>query len=116
MASPDIPPLLPKAGPPFRLKQPPPPLSLPPLLPIHRPPTQLAPPSGTRPSLLTVGELERFKNLLLFAKATVEGLYAGRHRSPLPGSSAEFRDFKNYVAGDSVDQLDWRAYGRTRKL
>ncbi len=79
-------------------------------------PRRLVPSPLSRAPLLTVGELERFQNLLLFTQATVEGLYAGQHRSPLPGSSAEFRDFKNYVAGDSIDQIDWRAYGRTRRL
>ncbi|SRR5581483_11141375 len=67
-------------------------------------------------SLLTVEELERFKNLLVFAQSTVEGWYVGKHKSPLRGSSAEFADYKEYVAGDDVSRLDWRAYGRTRRL
>jgi uncharacterized protein (DUF58 family) len=73
---------------------------------------------GARPasSLLSADELDRFKNLLLFAQSLVDGFFAGRHRSPHPGSSAEFRDYKDYVAGDALDRIDWRAYGRTRKL
>jgi uncharacterized protein (DUF58 family) len=67
-------------------------------------------------SLLTVQELERFKNLLVFARSTVEGYYAGKHKSPFRGSTAEFADYKEYVAGDDVARLDWRAYGRTRRL
>lgn len=67
-------------------------------------------------AILSPDELDRFKNLLLFAQATVDGFFAGRHRSPHPGSSAEFRDYKDYVAGDGLDRIDWRAYGRTRKL
>jgi uncharacterized protein (DUF58 family) len=46
----------------------------------------------------------------------VDGFYAGKHRSPYPGASAEFRDYKDYVAGDSLDRIDWRAYGRSRRL
>lgn len=89
----------------------------PPPLPGARPTTRLAESRlGRRNFLLSIEELERFKNLLLFAQAQVEGLYSGRHRSSLPGSSAEFRDFKNYAAGDSIDHVDWRAYGRTRRL
>ena len=114
MASSQIPPLLSAGASPPR-NAPSPPLT-PPRLGAQRPITQLARSAGARPSLLTVSELERFKNLLLFAQAAVEGMYAGKHRSPLPGSSVEFRDFKNYVAGDSVDHIDWRAYGRTRRL
>lgn len=83
-------------------------------------PTVLAKPLPFGPSpqqpLLTVEELERFKNLLVFARATVEGYYSGRHKSPYRGSSAEFADYKEYVAGDDVSRLDWRAYGRSRKL
>jgi len=74
------------------------------------------PRSRTSPSLLSIEELERFKNLLLFAQATVDGFFAGQHRSPHPGSSVEFRDYKDYVAGDDLGRIDWRAYGRTRKL
>lgn len=67
-------------------------------------------------SLLSAEELDRFKNLLLFAQTTVDGFFAGRHRSHHPGTSAEFRDYKDYVAGDALDRIDWRAYGRTRRL
>lgn len=74
------------------------------------------PRSHTASSLLSIEELERFKNLLLFAQAMVDGFFAGQHRSPHPGSSVEFRDYKDYVAGDDLVRVDWRAYGRTRKL
>jgi len=66
--------------------------------------------------LLTPEELERFKNLLLFARLTVEGYYAGKHRSPHRGSSVEFTDYREYVPGDEVNRIDWRAYGRSRRL
>ncbi|MEA3209614.1 MAG: hypothetical protein QOE70_2671 [Chthoniobacter sp.] len=68
------------------------------------------------PLLLNLQELERFENLLVFAKATVEGYYAGKHKSPYRGSAAEFADYKEYVPGDDVARLDWRVYGRTRRL
>jgi uncharacterized protein (DUF58 family) len=68
------------------------------------------------PLLLDVQELERFANLLIFAKATVEGYYAGKHQSPYRGSAAEFADYKEYAPGDDLARLDWRVYGRTRRL
>ena len=74
--------------------------------------TGAAPP----PLLLNLDELERFENLLVFAKAVVEGYFAGKHKSPYRGSAAEFADYKEYVAGDDVGRLDWRVYGRTRRL
>ena len=68
------------------------------------------------PLLLNLQELERFENLLVFAKATVEGYFAGKHKSPYRGSAAEFADYKEYVPGDDLARLDWRVYGRTRRL
>ena len=68
------------------------------------------------PLLLNLQELERFENLLVFAKATVEGYFAGKHKSPYRGSAAEFADYKEYVPGDDLAHLDWRVYGRTRRL
>ena len=68
------------------------------------------------PVLLDLQELERFENLLVFAKATVEGYYSGKHKSPYRGSAAEFADYKEYVPGDDLAHLDWRVYGRTRRL
>jgi uncharacterized protein (DUF58 family) len=69
-----------------------------------------------RPALLTPAELERFGNLLVFARSTVEGYFAGKHKSPFRGSSVEFADYKEYVAGDDPKRIDWRAYGRSRRL
>src|SRR6187431_562739 len=68
------------------------------------------------PLLLNIQELERFENLLVFAKATVEGYFAGKHKSPYRGSAAEFADYKEYTPGDELARLDWRVYGRTRRL
>jgi uncharacterized protein (DUF58 family) len=75
------------------------------------------PESHIRPgSLLSPAELERFGNLLLFARSTVEGYFSGKHKSPHRGASVEFTDYKEYVPGDDVKQIDWRAYGRSRRL
>lgn len=83
----------------------------PPLLRRSKPP-----PLPYKPSILTPAELERFKNLLVFARATVEGYFAGKHNSRFRGTSVEFADYKEYVSGDEVNRIDWRAYGRTRRL
>ena len=73
-------------------------------------------PAQPPPLLLNLHELERFENLLVFAKATVEGYFSGKHKSPYHGSAAEFADYKEYVPGDDLARLDWRVYGRTRRL
>ncbi|MEZ0256062.1 MAG: DUF58 domain-containing protein [Chthoniobacter sp.] len=71
---------------------------------------------GPPPLLLNLQELERFENLLVSAKAVVEGYFAGKHKSPYRGSAAEFADYKEYAPGDELARLDWRVYGRTRRL
>lgn len=99
-----------------------PPMIPPPLPTWARMPSRLAKaftPRGSRfrrPSLLSPSELERFGNLLLFARSTIEGHFAGKHRSPYHGSSVEFSDYREYVPGDEPKRIDWRAYGRSRRL
>lgn len=68
------------------------------------------------PSILNPAELERFSDLLVFARSTVEGYFAGKHKSPFRGSSVEFADYKEYIPGDDPKRIDWRAYGRSRRL
>jgi uncharacterized protein (DUF58 family) len=40
----------------------------------------------------------------------------GEKRSPKRGSSIEFADFREYVPGDDLRYVDWKAYGRLEKL
>ena len=104
--------------PPSRPPSSPPPLSSV-LLDARRQRTRLAEPLPTRPGsepILTPHELDRFKNLLVFARTTVEGYFSGKHKSPYRGASTEFADYKEYVHGDEVARLDWRVYGRSRRL
>jgi uncharacterized protein (DUF58 family) len=115
------PPVIRASPPPLPPRIPPPPVIPPPprIQPILR---RIAAPVArvvvkpAAPPLLTLAELERFKNLLVFAKSTVEGYFTGKHRSPYRGSSVEFADYKEYVPGDELNRIDWRAYGRTRRL
>jgi uncharacterized protein (DUF58 family) len=92
----------------------PPPPKVPQLRPGLFKRAQPAPPA--RQSILTPEELERFRNLLVFARSTVEGYFVGKHKSPHRGSSVEFADYKEYVPGDEVSRIDWRAYARSKRL
>jgi uncharacterized protein (DUF58 family) len=74
------------------------------------------PPLPRNDSILNIEDADRFKNLLLFARSKVEGYFAGRHKSPYYGSNVEFADYQEYVPGEDVGNIDWRVYGRTRKL
>jgi uncharacterized protein (DUF58 family) len=85
--------------------------------PLH--PPVLPPPlpgAANQGPILTLAELDRFANLLVFAQSAVEGYFTGKHRSRFYGASAEFSDYKEYVAGEDSAHIDWRVYGRTRRL
>lgn len=51
--------------------------------------------------------------LFFAAKQLVDGLYTGRHASPLRGSGIEFHDYRPYTPGDDLRNIDWKRYGRT---
>ncbi len=66
--------------------------------------------------LLDEGELERFKNLIVFAKTAVESRYQGRHKSPDLGGGGEFSEYLHYEPGRPVQAIDWHVFARSRKL
>ena len=66
--------------------------------------------------LLDEAELERFKNLIIFAKTTVESRFQGRHKSPDLGGGGEFSEYTAYDPGHPVQAIDWRVFARSRKL
>lgn len=53
------------------------------------------------------------RNLTLRAKLIVEGFIAGLHKSPYHGFSVEFREYRPYLPGESIRQIDWRKYAQT---
>ncbi len=57
--------------------------------------------------------VERLNQLQLSARRIVEGSTTGLHKSPLKGTSIEFRQHRFYVRGDDPRRLDWRVLGRT---
>jgi uncharacterized protein (DUF58 family) len=60
--------------------------------------------------------LSKLKNMSLVARCAVEGFFTGLHRSPYHGFSVEYSDHRAYQAGDDPKYLDWKMYGRSRKL
>lgn len=68
---------------------------------------------------LGLGDIPRLANaadLELAARRIVEGLYAGRHRSPYTGSAVEFSDHRAYQPGDDLRAVDWKAFARSDHL
>ena len=60
--------------------------------------------------------LMRIKSLKLRAKTVVEGFFSGLHRSPTHGSSIEFSEYRAYVPGDDLRNLDWKLYARSDRF
>jgi uncharacterized protein (DUF58 family) len=57
--------------------------------------------------------LARLAGIPLFARHAMQGTVSGRHPSPHRGSSVEFAEYREYVPGDDLRRMDWRAYGRS---
>lgn len=56
--------------------------------------------------------LSRLSGVKLRARAVMEGVLSGLHRSPHQGQSVEFAEHKEYAPGDELRHLDWKAYGK----
>src|ERR1700739_2441027 len=55
----------------------------------------------------------KVRSLELQARLIVEGYLSGMHKSPYHGFSVEFAQHREYVAGDDLKHLDWKAFSRT---
>lgn len=60
--------------------------------------------------------LSRLESMELRARVIVEGALVGIHRSPYHGFSTEFKDHRNYQAGDELKRVDWKVYARSQKF
>jgi len=65
--------------------------------------------------LLNAETLARLAGVKLRARAVVEGVLSGLHKSPHQGQSVEFAEHKEYAPGDELRHLDWKAYGKFDK-
>ncbi len=68
---------------------------------------------GRPQDLLRPEVLASLRNLELVARAAVDGLRAGLHRSPEFGFSQEFAEYRAYAEGDDPRFIDWNVYART---
>jgi len=60
--------------------------------------------------------LSRIAQFDLKARLIVEGFLQGLHKSPFHGFSVEFAEHRDYVPGDDVRHVDWKAYAKTDRL
>jgi uncharacterized protein (DUF58 family) len=63
--------------------------------------------------LLDPTTIARAEALGLKARAMVEGLRVGDHKSPYRGFSVEFSQHRAYVPGDDTRRIDWKGYARS---
>lgn len=49
----------------------------------------------------------------LRARLVVEGFITGLHKSPYHGFSVEFTEHRQYMPGDDIKHIDWKAYAKT---
>ncbi|MFO7890608.1 MAG: DUF58 domain-containing protein [bacterium] len=59
--------------------------------------------------------ISRLAGLDIIARLVVEGFITGLHRSPYHGFSVEFSEYRPYMPGDSVRNIDWKVLGRTER-
>ena len=62
--------------------------------------------------LLDPKALAKLATVKLRARAVVEGVLSGLHKSPHQGQSVEFAEHKEYSPGDEIRHIDWKAYGK----
>ncbi len=60
--------------------------------------------------------LNQIETMQIIAKYYYNGLFGGNNKSKSYGSSCDFADVREYVAGDDVTKIDWNAYARTENL
>jgi uncharacterized protein (DUF58 family) len=65
---------------------------------------------------LTPSDFQKLSNLQVLARQVVEGFCSGLHRSPHKGYSVEFKQHRQYVAGDEIRRIDWRVFGRSDRF
>lgn len=66
--------------------------------------------------VINEGFLQRVEMLQTVLKNNIAGLFGGNHKSKTFGSSCEFVDYRNYMAGDDITKIDWNAYARSEAL
>jgi uncharacterized protein (DUF58 family) len=72
--------------------------------------------AGRTYKYLRVQDLRRLRHLFFASRRKVEGHLTGRHSSRQRGHSIEFNDYRQYMPGDELGDVDWKAYGRSDKL
>ena len=68
------------------------------------------------PSLLEPRTLQKISRMDLVARQLMDGYVQGMHRSPHIGFALDFAQHRQYVPGDDVKRIDWRAFAKTERF
>lgn len=60
--------------------------------------------------------VSKLSRMDIVARLVVEGFITGLHKSPYHGFSVEFAEDRQYMPGDPVRYIDWKAYGKSERL
>ncbi|HQB84555.1 MAG TPA: DUF58 domain-containing protein [Candidatus Rifleibacterium sp.] len=60
--------------------------------------------------------LASLSSMEIRARTVVEGMIEGQHKSPFKGFNVEFSEYRQYVPGDPLKDIDWKVYARTDKF
>jgi uncharacterized protein (DUF58 family) len=65
--------------------------------------------------LLAPEKLAKISKMELIARQLMDGYVQGMHRSPHIGVALDFAQHRQYVPGDDVKRIDWRAFAKTER-
>lgn len=74
------------------------------------------PRQGSTHKYLRMQDLRTLRYLHFASRRMIEGQLSGRHDSRQRGHSIEFNDYRQYMPGDEIGDVDWKVYGRSDKL
>lgn len=60
--------------------------------------------------------LQQIETLQTLLENNIGGLFGGNRKSKTYGSSCEFADYREYIAGDDITKIDWNVFARTDNL
>jgi uncharacterized protein (DUF58 family) len=71
--------------------------------------------ASTATSLLEPSTLQKISKMELVARQLMDGYVQGMHRSPHIGFALDFAQHRQYVPGDDVKRIDWRAFAKSER-
>lgn len=67
-------------------------------------------------SLLDPRTLQKISKMELVASQLMDGYVQGMHRSPHIGFALDFAQHRQYVPGDDIKRIDWRAFAKSERF